>query len=361
MDKLYEFEKLPENVRQIGELGEKGRIYFEDYVVTYMERLFRKAAEKVIVIYLGKEGKGECAGNYFIYGAVELDFDILDAEQSFSAEKWDEIHDHMKTYFPESQILGWGIGIRMETHSIKKRIGDIHKKHFPKEHQICYVSDQSEETKALYAFDGLVLKKKQGYMVYYGKNPQMQDYMLRGKQRASLDANYADTVMTNVRAIIKKNEEKRQGRKTVTAAAAVFFVLLFVAGGFILLQSNRKLEKLEETLAVVSEPKIQAKDEESAEDQGKTENEKEGENDDSEKIEKETQQEKTEATGQKEESAEKPEKQEDEKAVKKPEGQEPAEEPGEQADEEPADEKPVKETKKNKGQAAEKKETEKNS
>ncbi len=252
MDRLYEFEKLPENVRQVGEPEEKGRIYFEDYVVTYMERFFGRAAEKVILVYLGKEGRGGCADCYFIYGAVELEFDFMDTEEFFSAEKWNELLEWKKEYFPESNILGWGIGIRMETRALKNRIKEFHKKHFSKPYQICYICNQGEETKQVYSFDGLALKKKRGYMVYYGKNPQMQNFMLRGKVKESAEAFYSDEVMANVRAVIKKNEEKRQGKKTMTAAA-VLFVMVFLAGGFLLLQSNQKMERLEETIAAVSD------------------------------------------------------------------------------------------------------------
>lgn len=260
MDKLYEFEKFPENIRQIGEPEKKGRIYFEDYVVTYMERLFRKSAEKAVLVFLGKEGKGECGGCYFIYGAVELDFDLMDTEEFFSADKWEKVHGYKKTYFPDSQILGWGIGIRMETRALKNRIKEFHKKHFPKPFQFLYICNQGEETKSVYSFDGLSMKRKPGYIIYYGKNPQMQNFMLRGKPKESLDASYTDSVMANVRAVIKKNEEKRQGRRTMTAAMVFFAVFLF-AGGILILQGNKKLEMLEKTMAVVSDAEIVEKKE----------------------------------------------------------------------------------------------------
>ena len=268
MDKLYEFQKLPENIRQIGEPEKKGRIYFEDYVVTYMERFFGKSAEKVILIFLGKEGTGECSGCYFIYGAVELEFDFMDTEVFFSEEKWSEVLKSKKKHFPDSRILGWGMGIRMETRALKGRIAAFHKKHFPESCQICYICNLGEETKSIYSFDGLALKKKPGYMIYYGKNPQMQDYMLRGRQKESLDASYTDSVMENVRAVIKKNEEKRQGRKTMTAAAAVIVMALF-AGGVLLFQSNQKMEKLEEALAVAANVDVLETSEQMTENEGK--------------------------------------------------------------------------------------------
>lgn len=251
MDKLYAFEKLPENIRQVGEQPKHGRVYFEDYVVTYMKEVFKKRPEKSIVVYLGKPGSGESAGYQFIYGAVEMAFGFADGKDAFSADKWDSLYEIIQDYFPGSQILGWGAGVCMMNSALQRRIEDIQKKHFGKRNQICFIWDESEESQTLYRFADPQLKKMSGYTIYYGKNPQMQEYVLRGRKKESMEASYVDPVMSTVRETIKKNEERRQGRKTIAVAAVLFFVLTG-AGGIFLMQSNRKIEKLEQTLAVVS-------------------------------------------------------------------------------------------------------------
>ena len=52
----YQFVKLPENIRQMGEPPMQNRIYIEDYVMTYMHQIFQKKRESAIVVLLGRHG-----------------------------------------------------------------------------------------------------------------------------------------------------------------------------------------------------------------------------------------------------------------------------------------------------------------
>lgn len=54
---MHRYVKKPENIRQIGESPYSGAIYIEDYVMTYIRRIFKDEGEEKIILLLGKKEK----------------------------------------------------------------------------------------------------------------------------------------------------------------------------------------------------------------------------------------------------------------------------------------------------------------
>ena len=76
---IYEYNKYPKNVRQIGVPLPGQKIYLEDYVITYLKQCFVHAQEPVVVLLLGKYGEQEAKEAVFLYGAMALEEEkILD-------------------------------------------------------------------------------------------------------------------------------------------------------------------------------------------------------------------------------------------------------------------------------------------
>ena len=256
-ERFYVFDKLPENIRQIGEQPESGRIYVEDYVVTYMHRIFRQKAEKSLVVFVGKRGEGPVQGSVFLYGAIEVEIDILLWKEQFTAQVWDKIHQQVHEYFSGGEVLGWGCGVHMGNSQIKKAVAGIQRKHFSREGQILFFWDYSEEEESVCRWVQGGVQTVSGYLIYYGKNPQMQEYMLRGKKKESFEADYQDTVMENVRTVIQKKEEFKKEKKPALFAAGGMLLALTVLGGWLLVQSNQKIQSLETAILTLSqEPEV---------------------------------------------------------------------------------------------------------
>lgn len=252
-ERFYIFDKLPENIRQMGEQPENGRIYVEDYVVTYMHRIFREKAENSLVVFVGKRGEGPAQGSVFLYGAIEVQLDILLWKEQFTAQVWDKIHQQVHEYFSGGEVLGWGCGVHMGNSQIKKAVAGIQRKHFSREGQILFFWDYSEEEESVCRWVQGGVQTVSGYLIYYGKNPQMQEYMLRGKKKESFESDYQDTVMENVRTVIQKKERFKQQKKPALFVAGGMLLVLTALGGLLLVQSNQKIQSLETAILTLSQ------------------------------------------------------------------------------------------------------------
>ncbi len=109
--KEYVYSRLPENIRQIGETNGSLKIYIEDYVMTYIHQIFTEKQEKAIVVFLGKKGREQATGCVFIYGAVQVQCDIMEGPKGLTANKWNQVYEEMNECFPGAQMLGWGCGV----------------------------------------------------------------------------------------------------------------------------------------------------------------------------------------------------------------------------------------------------------
>lgn len=252
-ERFYVFDKFPENIKQIGEQPEENRIYVEDYVVTYMHRIFREKAENSLVVFVGKKGKGAAQGGIFVYGAIEVEMDLLLWREQFTAQVWDGIHEQVHQYFSEGEVLGWGCGVNIGNSEIKKAVAGIQRKHFSREGQILFYWDYSEEEESVCRWENGGVQSVPGYLIYYGKNPKMQEYMLRGKEKESFEAGYKDTVMESVRTVIQKKEHLKQEKKPAFFAAGGMLLVLVLVGGWLLVQSSRKIEDLESAIMTLSQ------------------------------------------------------------------------------------------------------------
>lgn len=248
----YSFDKLPENIRQMGEQPEQNRVYIEDYVVTYMHQVFRKKQEKAIVILVGKKGEGKAEDVSFVYGAIEVELDIQKEGHNFNAEKWKEIYELGYQHFPGAEVLGWACGVSLWNSHMDNAVRQIQKKHFSQEGKIFFMEDLGEKEEKVFRWENGELKKLPGYVVYYEKNPQMQDFMLLGQPKKSFEASYQDKVTANVRSVIHRNDVQRDTKKMAMYSVGVFLAVLALLGANLLVQSTKKIDNLEKTIETLS-------------------------------------------------------------------------------------------------------------
>jgi len=250
--KEYVYSRLPENIRQIGETDGKLRIYIEDYVMTYIQQIFNEKQEKAIVVFLGKNGKEQAAGCVFIYGAVPVQCDMMEGPKELTADKWNQVYKDMHDNFPGAQMLGWGCGVSMWNSKADNSVRQIHEKYFSEDGKMLFVKDISEKEEKLFLWHNNGLVEQPGFVVYYEKNPQMQDYMLKGKGKRSNESAYKDNVTENMRNVIREKEDTRvvQTKHLGYAAVAVMFIMLLVAAN-LLYRSMDKIKSLEASVAAV--------------------------------------------------------------------------------------------------------------
>lgn len=250
--KEYVYSRLPENIRQIGETNGRLKIYIEDYVMTYIHQIFTEKQEKAIVIFLGKKGKEEAAGCVFIYGAVQVQCDVMGGPKELTANKWNQVYEDMNESFPGAQMIGWGCGVSMWNSKADISVRQIHGKFFSENGKILYVTDMSEKEEKIFLWNNGNLAEQPGFVVYYEKNPQMQDYMLKGKGKKSIESAYKDNVTENMRTVIKEKEDTRviKTKHLGYATIATMFVMI-IAVGSLVYKSLDKIQYLEEAITAV--------------------------------------------------------------------------------------------------------------
>lgn len=261
--KSYEYRRLPENIRQIGEITGQRRIYMEDYVLTYIRRVFQDKQDTSIVVFIGCEGKEEAAGSLFVYGALEI---AMDAESNEMKEaQWEDLYLQAAQYFPGGQVLGWGCGVSIWNSHIDQKVRKMQEEQFADTARLLFLADLSEKEEKVFLYDDLVFEELTGYFIYFERNPQMQDYMLREQKLDSFESGYEDEVTQTIRTVIHEKKTRHEKLQYLSYGVACLLFLMILFGGNILIQSLAKINSLEETIETLSEYVAETKQDTSSE------------------------------------------------------------------------------------------------
>lgn len=173
--------RLPKNIRQIGEKEDWIRVYIEDYVHTYIQRL-RGLQEGGTAggILLGRKQRINGVMHLFIRGAiVAADPFWRDREQTPKGLK-----EEGNMYFPGMEICGFFVSSREDRPS-EVDLVRIFETHFSSEYQILFnVRKQEEE---VFSFSGHGMVRLSGYYIYYEKNEEMQSYIIRKESLRAME------------------------------------------------------------------------------------------------------------------------------------------------------------------------------
>lgn len=174
--------ELPKSLRQIGQITGSRRVYMEDYVWTYSRQLAKcsKGEERAGVL-LGNIYHRKSEKYFLISGMVEIPgFSACESEE-FSEELWQKIFSSIKESFTGLQILGWFYTKSDEEAVCSQKLRGIHGKNFPGNDKLMYLYDPEEDEEGLFVNMAGTLEQMTGYYIYYEKNPEMQDYMVKHK------------------------------------------------------------------------------------------------------------------------------------------------------------------------------------
>ena len=93
----------------------------------------------------------------------------------------------MKTYYDNLEIVGWGQDVSNAPAGLTAEVEQNHKKNFNIQKNVLFLLDQIEKEEVFFVFEKNVLQRKEGYYVYYEKNPQMQEYMIEKNKNQELN------------------------------------------------------------------------------------------------------------------------------------------------------------------------------
>ncbi len=257
MGELYNpYLKLPKNIRQVGERDQVVKLYIEDYVNTYLKRLYPAGGQDLRVgLLLGEIRTEEGVPFLFIDGALEMEQVTREGEKvEFTEEAWKKAYQVMEQMFPHRSVQGWFLcgapGCALSPLDYWKQ----HGQYFSGKNQLMYLNSGLEGEEAIYTASEDGFYKLRGYSIYYERNQMMQDYMVSRKDARRVESGTRDMVIQDFR---DRMEERKQSvghaRATIGLLGGTCSVLavLVLAGGLVMFGNYRKMKDMEAVIASV--------------------------------------------------------------------------------------------------------------
>ncbi|PPK75887.1 LysM domain-containing protein [Lacrimispora xylanisolvens] len=251
MDELYNpFPKLPKNIRQIGERDEIVKLYVEDYVNTYLKRLFPVSGQRLRVgLLLGSLELSEGTPYIFIDGALEME-DVTEEglKVSFTELSWKRASQNMDQLFPKRSIQGWFICGSPGEDLSPLNYWKQHMQYFGGPNKLMYLSCGTEGDETIYVTSEDGFYKLQGYSIYYERNQMMQDYMVLRKDVKRIETDTNDKVIEEFRKRMGENKEEAVDRhQTVGLLRGMCMAMSVVvlAGGIVMFNNYERMKSME--------------------------------------------------------------------------------------------------------------------
>lgn len=263
MGELYNpFPKLPKNIRQIGERDEMVRFYLEDYVNTYLKRLYPKGGQDLRVgLLLGNVEEHDGIPYLFVDGAMEMEDVTEDGEKVlFNEGAWKRAYQNLEQMFPKRTILGWFLCGAQGSQLSPLNYWKQHGQYFAGKNQLMYLNSGLEGEEAIYITSEDGFYKLRGHSIYYERNQMMQDYMVLRKDARRTESGTGDTVIRDFRQrMADKKIQAAAQRSTISMLGALCSVLTIavLAGGVVIFNNYGKMKEMESVIASVM-PRNQA-------------------------------------------------------------------------------------------------------
>lgn len=257
MGDLYEpLSKLPKNIRQIGDRDDTVRLYIEDYVSTYLKRLFPSGGQDLRAgLLLGTERTENGVHFIFVDGALEMEDVTAEGEKvEFTEAAWKKAYQSMEESFPRRTVQGWFLcgapGCTLSPLNYWKQ----HGQYFSEKNQLMYLNSGLEGEESVYVTSDDGFYRLKGYSIYYDKNQMMQDYMICRKDVRRVESGAGDRVIRDFRERMEdRKKEAVSQRHTVRNLGLLCSTMSMVilAGGVAMMNNYQKMQEMETVLVSV--------------------------------------------------------------------------------------------------------------
>lgn len=215
------FFRIPNNIRQIGEIKGQQKIYIEDYAYTFLKKISRIPEEGgKVAILLGQYHWAEGNAYLFIKSALQIrNMEVSPEHIVFNDKVWGQVYEDSRKYFPQQEIVGWFISLPGFNMQINEVLLKTHLNHFAGNDKVLFVAEPGEWEEAFFVYENNQLNRQPGYYIYYEKNESMQAYMIEMSQNKSIEETekVPDRAVMDFRRAVKQNYEKKdisKNRKT---------------------------------------------------------------------------------------------------------------------------------------------------
>ena len=245
--------RRPKNIKQIGEDTSDKKIYIEDYAFTYINSIaYNNPSDSQAGVLLGEnqtDGDEKCV---FIKGIIKakLGTEVEEKGVYFNESVWNGIYSDVEKYFPDLSVVGWFAAIPEVTPERMMKLKKIHLDNFAGTMKTFYLIDTVEKEENFYLYENGELKKQKGYVCFYERNYEMQEYMLERRERKSSEDG-PDKVMKSIRNIIREKEELHEQKKNARFMYGVstFMVIVILVIGINLMNNYQKMKKFDKSIS----------------------------------------------------------------------------------------------------------------
>ena len=245
--------RRPKNIKQIGEVSSDKKIYIEDYAFTYINSIaYNDPSDSQAGVLLGEnqtDGDEKCV---FIKGIIKakLGTEVEEKGVYFNESVWNGIYSDVEKYFPDLSVVGWFAAIPEVTPERMMKLKKIHLDNFAGTMKTFYLIDTVEKEENFYLYENGELKKQKGYVCFYERNYEMQEYMLERRERKSSEDG-PDKVMKSIRNIIREKEELHEQKKNARFMYGVstFMVIVILVIGINLMNNYQKMKKFDKSIS----------------------------------------------------------------------------------------------------------------
>lgn len=257
MGELYNpIPKLPKNIRQIGERDQIVKLYVEDYVNTYLNRLYPTGGQDLRVgLLLGNVEMQDGTPYIFIDGAIEMEGITESGEKiAFTEAAWKKVYQEIEQTFPKRTVQGWFLCGASGSQLSPLNYWKQHVQYFPGKNQLMYLNSGLECEESVYITSEDGFYKLQGYSIYYERNQMMQDYMVLRKDAKRVESGVNDKVIHDFRQRLdNRKSEAVMKNNTVGLLSRLCSVMMLIilAGGIVMLNNYSKMREMESVIASV--------------------------------------------------------------------------------------------------------------
>lgn len=253
MGELYNpYPKLPKNIRQIGERDQIVKLYVEDYVNTYLKRLYPVGGQGLRVgLLLGSMELNDGTPYIFIDGALEME-DVTEAGKvAFTEISWKKAYQNMEQLFPKRSIQGWFLCGSPGDDLTPLNFWKQHIQYFEGTNKLMYLSNgiEGDETVYITSEDGFY--KLQGYSIYYERNQMMQDYMVLRKDVKRIETDTNDKVIEEFRKRMDEHKDEATDRHQTAGllrGMCTAMSVVIVAGGIVMFNNYERMQNMESVI-----------------------------------------------------------------------------------------------------------------
>ena len=249
--------RRPKNIKQIGDVSSNRKIYIEDYAFTYINSVaYQTPEDEQAGVLLGEVQKSDEEKCLFIKGVIRAKTPENETKQGivFNEKIWEKIYAEIEKFFPDLEVVGWFAAMPGITQERFLYLKKLHMDNFSGGMKTMYLVNTCDKEENFYLYENGELKKQKGYVCFYERNYDMQEYMLERRERKPIESPEKDKVMKSIRSIIQEKEEMRQRRKNSVFLYGIssFMAVVVLVIGINLLNSYEKMKKFDTSLSNIA-------------------------------------------------------------------------------------------------------------